>query len=82
MFVGILGLWVRANRLRELSSWLFGSACDGILLAAMSGAVFDSRELTARRADWRALLDRMFEPLEIAPSTRPVERPPTSRWRG
>ena len=82
VLVGILGLWVRANRPRELSSWLFGSACDGILLAAMSGAVFDSRELTARRADWRALLDRMFEPLEIAPSTRSVERPPTSRWRG
>jgi two-component system sensor histidine kinase DevS len=47
VLVGILGLWVRANRPRELSSWLFGASCDGILLAAMSGAVFDSRELTA-----------------------------------
>lgn len=45
--IGLVGVWLRVNRPREVSSWMFGAACDGVLIAAMSGAVFDARELTA-----------------------------------
>ena len=45
--IGLIGAWIRIQRPGERASWLFGIACDGVALAAFSGAVFDARELAA-----------------------------------
>jgi len=58
--VGLVGLWLRLNRPRDFSSWIFGAACDGVFLAAMSGAVFDARELTADGTLLRAMATLNF----------------------
>lgn len=45
--IGLLGVWVRANAWGRAGAWRFGLSCDGILIAGLSGAIFDARELTA-----------------------------------
>lgn len=45
--IGTLGGWIRLAAPRRLGAWMFGASCDGILLAGLSGAVFDARALTA-----------------------------------
>lgn len=45
--IGTLGGWIRLTAPRQLGAWMFGASCDGILLAGLSGAVFDARSLTA-----------------------------------
>ncbi|CAN5378228.1 hypothetical protein BH11PSE5_BH11PSE5_21300 [soil metagenome] len=47
MGIGLLGIGLRVARPRDRRAWIFGLSCDGVFLAAMSGAVFDARELTA-----------------------------------
>lgn len=54
--IALLGVWLRLNRPRDVASWMVGSACDGIFVAAMSGAVFDARELTAAGLLLRAMI--------------------------
>ncbi len=47
LVIGLLGIGVRLARPRDLRSWLFGASTDGVMLAGMSGAIFDARELAA-----------------------------------
>ena len=54
--IALLGVWLRLNRPRDVASWIVGCACDGIFIAAMSGAVFDARELTAAGTLLRAMI--------------------------
>lgn len=45
--IGLLGVGVVALRPTDWGARVFGLSCLGVLLAAFSGALFDSRELTA-----------------------------------
>lgn len=45
--IGTLGWWMRLTAPRSLGAWMFGLSCDGVMLAGLSGAVFDARALTA-----------------------------------
>ena len=58
--IALLGVWLRLNRPRDVASWMVGCACDGIFIAAMSGAVFDARELTAGGSLLRTMITLNF----------------------
>ncbi|MBU6266658.1 MAG: hypothetical protein KGN34_03895 [Sphingomonadales bacterium] len=44
--VGLLGAWMWTSAPGSRTARLFAASCGGVLLAALSGAVFDARELT------------------------------------
>ena len=45
--IGLLGWWLRLAAPPSTAATMFALSCDGILLTAMAGAVFDARALTA-----------------------------------
>lgn len=45
--IGGIGAWMRIQRPRDPAAWAFGIACDGVMIAAIAGAVFDARSLSA-----------------------------------
>ena len=45
--IGLLGWWLRLTAASSAGARMFAHSCDGVLLAAMSGAVFDARALAA-----------------------------------
>ena len=58
--LALLGVWLRVNRPRDIASWMVGCAGDGVFVAAMSGAIFDARELTASGLLLRAMSTANF----------------------
>ncbi|WP_225011240.1 sensor histidine kinase [Novosphingobium percolationis] len=55
--IGLLGAWVRTSAVPgDLRARMFGLSCAGVAMAGLSGAVFDTRDLTAPGDMLRAMM--------------------------
>ncbi|MCW1384960.1 hypothetical protein OLX02_19270 [Novosphingobium sp. KCTC 2891] len=58
--IGLIGTWVRIGGGGDIRARMFGVSCAGVAIAGLSGAVFDTRDLTAPGALLQAMMTLNF----------------------